>query len=117
MKKKNTASRLRHRLTLQQEVQTSDGAGGYSKSWENVVEVWAEILPLASGGAHLGREILMAGEIQSEVTHRVLLRYREGVTAAMRLLYGERIFNIRFVANPEENNDVLSLLVHEGVAT
>lgn len=42
--KKNTATLLRHRLTLQQEVKTADGAGGYVRTWQNIADLWAEII-------------------------------------------------------------------------
>lgn len=116
---KNTASRLRHKLTLQQEVQTADGAGGYTRSWSDVADVWAEILS-ASGGAASGirggKEILFAGQLQSQVTHKILLRARDGVTAGMRLLFENRAFNIVYIADTGENRDTLELLVIEGAA-
>lgn len=120
-KKKNTTSRLKHRLTLQQEVQTPDGAGGYVKSWTNVIDLWAEILPITAsgsgGGRSSGREMLIAGQIQAEISHRIVLRYRTGITAAMRLVYESRIFNIRHVANVLESNETLELLVQEGAGS
>lgn len=114
MKKQNTSSRLRRRLTLQQEVQASDGAGGYSKSWQDVAELWGEITSVGTGG---WRELLAPDQLQSEVTHRILLRYRAGVTTAMRLLFEERAFNIRAIIDRGEIHETLELLVHEGVAT
>jgi len=116
----NTVSRLRHRLTLQQEVQTPDGAGGYTRSWQDVAELWGEIIPLTGSGSSAkgsGKELLFAGQIQTEISHRILLRYRPGVSAAMRLVYENRLFNIRMVANVNEKRDTLELLVQEGVAT
>ena len=43
------------------------------------------------------------------------MRYRSGVTPAMRLVFDERIFNIRTIHNIDEKNDMLELLVEEGV--
>lgn len=108
--KKNTTSRLRQRLTLQEEVHAADGAGGYVRSWQNVADLWAEIQTIS------GREHLRAGQLQSEVSHRVIMRYRSGVMAGMRLLYDSRAFNIRYVINVEERKEQLEMLVEEGVA-
>lgn len=116
-KKKTTTSRLKHRLTLQQEVQTADGAGGYAKSWADVIDLWAEILPITPSASGGGREILIAGQIQAEISHRILLRYRAGITAAMRLVYENRIFNIKHVANIMESDETLELLVQEGAGS
>ena len=107
---KATSSRLRQRLTLQQEVQTPDSAGGYTRSWQDVASLWAEIVPVS------GREAWFAGQLQSEVTHKILLRYRSGVSAGMRLLFESRVFAIRYVMNVREENELLELLAQEGVA-
>jgi SPP1 family predicted phage head-tail adaptor len=106
---KNTASRLRHRLTLQQEVQTADGAGGNTRTWQNIVDLWAEINPIS------GRERAFAGQVQAEISHKITIRYRSGVTAGMRLLYNTRIFNIRTILNSKENNETLELWADEGM--
>lgn len=115
MTTRTTSSRLRHRLTLQQESRTPDGDGGYARSWSDVADVWAEIIPL-SGNAVYGKETTVAAQLQAEISHRVLLRYRAGVTAGMRLLFGTRAFNIVSVANRNEESEVLELLVIEGGA-
>jgi SPP1 family predicted phage head-tail adaptor len=105
------SSRLKHRLSLQQEVLSSDGMGGYVKTWEVLAELWAEIRPLG------GLEVFFSGQLNARATHKIRLRYRSGVTSAMRLVFGERVFNIRSVHNIDEKNDMLELLVEEGVAT
>lgn len=113
---KNTCSRLRHRLTLQEEVQTPDGFGGYARTWQDVADVWAEIISLAGTIKSAGREILFAGQLQAEVSHRILLRYRDDVAAGMRLVFENRAFNIQSVVNTDEKNETLELLVQEGAA-
>lgn len=112
MRKRHMASsRLKHRLSLEQEVLSSDGVGGYTKSWEVLAELWAEIRPLG------GLEAFFTGRLNAKATHKIRLRYRSGVTTAMRLVFGERVFNIRSVHNIDEKNDMLELLAEEGVAT
>ena len=85
------------------------------------MDLWAEIIPITTSGAgnrrSSGKEILMAGQVQSEISHKILLRYQDGITPAMRLLYESRVFNIRYVANSGERRNTLELLVQEGVAT
>ncbi len=110
MSKRSTASKLRHRLTLQEEVMTPDGAGGYVRTWNDVVQLWAEVISVG------GRERFFSGKIQSEGTHRVLLRYRNDITTQHRLVFESRIFNIRAIMNMREMDDVLELMVEEGVA-
>lgn len=118
-RKRNMSSQLRHRLTLQQEMQSPDGAGGTVKSWQDVADVWAEIIPLTGASLTLsrssGKEEMVGAQTQAELSHRVRLRYRAGVTAAMRLAFESRLFNIRYVANVNEHDEMLELLVQEGV--
>lgn len=111
MRQKSTSSRLRHRLTLQQVLQTPDSVGGYTASWNDVAQLWAEILPLS------GREKLFAGKIQAQSTHRISIRYRNDISSSHRLVFESRIFNIRAVMNEHERDDMLELLVEEGVAS
>lgn len=110
-RKRTTASRLRHKLTLQQEIRTPDGAGGYTKSWEDVVDLWAEIIPVS------GNEQLFGMQLQAKISHKILLRYRTGIDAGMRLVFENRAFNIRYSVNVAENNEILAVFADEGVAT
>lgn len=102
---------LRARIVIQQEARTPDGAGGYALAWSDVVSLWARIEPVS------GRETLQGARLESRVTHRITIRYRSGVDAGMRALYGSRIFNIRAVINPGEDNRHLRLLAEEGGAS
>jgi SPP1 family predicted phage head-tail adaptor len=102
---------LDHRLTVEQMVQTPDGAGGYVLSWQTYLSVWGQIEP--SGG----RERLAAFALQSSVTHRVIIRRQTGVTNAMRVKAGGRLFKIRAVEDLGPRGRFLELLCEEGVAT
>jgi SPP1 family predicted phage head-tail adaptor len=118
-RKKNTCSKLKHRVTLQQEIQTPDGQGGYIRQWDDVAVLWAEIVPLTGnypssrGG---GLEVFDAGQLQALMTHKMLIRYRSGLHAGMRFAFGDRLFNIKYVANSQQQNETLELLVEEGAA-
>lgn len=102
--------RLRQRVTIQQESRVDDGAGGYALSWQDVAVVWAAVEPTG------GREIVFAGRVEARVTHRVILRYRADVTAAMRVVYDGRAFAVRAVVNLGERDRFTQLLVEEGGA-
>lgn len=109
-RRKNTASRLKRRLTLQQEIRTDDGQGGYTRSWKDVASLWAEIMPVK------GVEQLAAGKLESPVTHKIMLRYRDGITAGQRLCFEGRAFNIHAVLNTQESDEILQVLAEEGAA-
>lgn len=106
------ASRLKQRIIIQQPIETADGVGGTTRSWNDVATVWAELVPLRSGRG----EALVNRQLEATVTHRVTIRYRADVTTAMRINYGGRVFNIRSVTNIGEANVTLEMLAEEGVA-
>lgn len=110
---KATTSRLRHKLALQQEIRSSDNVGGYSRVWETLCEVWAEILPLTSSAHVIGHEYHAAGQLQSRVSHRIVMRYRAGITPGMRFMFEKRIFAIRALMNVNECKDTLEIAVEE----
>lgn len=107
------AARMRQRITLQTPQESDDGAGGVTRSWSDVDTVWAEVLPLSGGRI----ERLFARQLQDEVSHRIIIRYRDDVTATMRVVYAGRAMNIRSVVNVAEAGVMLEILADEGVAT
>lgn len=109
------AGRLRYRLVLQRRNAQADGGGGEAGDpWATpvtVATVWGSIEPLR------GDERLRAMRLEARVTHRVVIRFRTGVTGDMRLVLGARVFNIRAVLDPGERHRALELLCEEGGAT
>lgn len=105
---------MRERVTLQSATRTADAGGGAAVTWSPLAHgatVWARVTPLS------GSEALQAMRLQARVTHLVTMRWRDDVTAAMRLVWGARVLNIRAVTNPDERRRYLELLCEEGVAT
>jgi len=56
------AGRLRHRVTIEEKVESRDAYGGERETWVEYAEVWAEKSPL------VGREYLEARQMMAEVT-------------------------------------------------
>ena len=79
---------LRHRVTLQRFQQGQDAYGGPVETWEDVATVWASLEAMS------GREFFASQQAQSEVTQRIRIRYRPGVTADMRVIHQGTVFNI-----------------------
>ena len=103
------AGQLRHRVTIQQLTRVEDEGGGYAEVWADVATVWAAIKPMR------GNERYEAQQVQSTLTHKVTIRYRAGIKPQMRLLYGNRVFNIEAVIDIEERHRWLELLCSEVV--
>jgi len=103
------AGELRHKITIQELQRTPDGYGGYTETWNDIATVWARIQPLR------GDERYQAQQVLSTLSHKIILRYLNGVKPQMRVLYGSRIFHIVSVINVEKRNKVLELLCEEEI--
>jgi len=104
------AGRLRHRITLERLEHTVDpDTGARSKDWVEVAKVWAEISPLSA------RDFVQANALQSKVTARITIRYRPDITADMRILHGDKIYNIAGVLpDNKSGQEYITLPVSEG---
>lgn len=98
---------LRRRLLLQAAMATPDGLGGTTQVYETVAAVWAQLEWIAGG------ERWRRGRPEQVATHRVTLRWRAGVDAGQRLRDGDRLFDIRAVADPDGGRRRLVCLVQE----
>lgn len=94
---------LCHRISLQTASRTSDGGGGSTVSWTTSVTVWASIEPAN------GREPYIANQLNGQVSHKITIRYRSGVTTGYRVLFGTRTFDVQAVLNKDERNELMTL--------
>ena len=100
---------LRHQVTLQRRSEVADAGGGVSLGWTDIAELWAGILPLA------GSERVREMRVQPVQNFLIRLRHRGDITPADRLLFGQRVLNIRSVRNVNERNQWLECRCEEGV--
>lgn len=98
---------LRHRLTLEEVERVSDSAGGFTEDWVTVATISAAIAP--SGGG----EAVESGRLAGRVSHTVTLRYRDGVTPAMRFRSSTRVFHILAAFDADERKRWLRCLCEE----
>ncbi|MDC9582710.1 phage head closure protein [Xenorhabdus sp. PR6a] len=107
------AGRLRHRITLQKNKSTRDTFGGVINNWEDVADVWAEVIAIS------GRELVASGAVLSEATVRIWLRYRDDITTANRIVYqgasthGKTFAIVAVIPDPKHTR--LELLCKGGV--
>jgi len=86
---------LRERVTVQQATESRNAFGETVLSWSTFAERWASVEGVGS------RESLLYGQQQTDVTHRVRMRYLSGLTQAMRISWRGRTL------------EIVSLLEHE----
>lgn len=103
------AGALNRRVLIQARSQTKDTVGQRDISWNNVARCWARIEQLQ------GRELETAQAINAEITHRVVIRYRSGITAAMRVVYQGRFLNIEAPLDIDTDHILLHLMCSEGL--
>jgi SPP1 family predicted phage head-tail adaptor len=95
------------RFVLELPHETPDGFGGVIRSFVPGPELFGAMEMVSAA------ERIRAGRPEDAVTHRVTLRYRAGVTGAMRLTSGPRRFAIRAAADPDGSRRDLVCLVEE----
>lgn len=102
---------LRHRITIQRPVVAQDPTtGANTTNWVNVAEdVAAKIRPSSV------REFVAAQAMQSQVTASIVIRYRTGLTAQMRILHGSKIYNPQgWLADDDSGLEYLTAPCSEG---
>lgn len=104
------AGRLRHKVSLQDYVERVDpSTGAREKGWVEVAKVWAEIAPLSA------RDFIQSAALQSQVTTRITIRHRNGVTPSMRIIHRDKVYSITGVlADKESGLEYLTLPCTEG---
>lgn len=95
------------RFTIELPLESPDGFGGVLRSYQPGPRVWGSLRLLTT------LERVRAGRLDTIVTHRVTLPYREGVTLDQRLVLGTRRFRIRSAEDPDGRRDRLVCLVEE----
>lgn len=112
--------RLRHTVRIEEYADVLDSAGEplrgpqgeFIKEWQEVATVWASIEPLSA------REFMQSAAMQSQITARIVIRYREGLHAAMRIVHIAKgmIYNpAGFLADKVSGLEYLTIPVSEGV--
>lgn len=105
-----TAGAFDKRVTLQSRQLTRSPVNGEeSIEWGDVATVWANVKPLR------GSSFFAARAVQTSVDHVITIRYRAGVTADMRVQWGDVLFDIDEVIDVNSRHDNLELMCVTGV--
>ena len=99
---------LDQRITIEQRDSGVDSLGQESLSWSTVATVWAAAEPLR------GRELFAAGQAQSQVDVKFRIRYRAGLTPAMRVQWRDVPHDIISVIEWRGQQHIMELLCSTG---
>ena len=85
--------------------------GESAPNWTTIPggERWAGIEPLSA------RELIAGQQVNSEATHRVVMRNVAGLTSAHRIKHNGRQLEIEGITNKDDRNVELQLLCKEAV--
>lgn len=109
---KSTIGKLRERVTIQKPMQTDDLYGGkHDEEWEDVKHVWAAIEPISAN------QVFFSQSLEHRVTHKVIIRTFDDLSSEMRLVYGERILQVKSFRDIEERGRFTEIMAEEGVAS
>ncbi|WP_435007991.1 phage head closure protein [Tundrisphaera lichenicola] len=97
------AASLRHKVVIQSVSQVTDGQGGFTETWADGATVWCSITPIKA------YERVQAMQMQTPVSHKIVMRYRSDVTTANRLRFGSRVFEVKEAINVEERGRILQI--------
>mgnify|MGYP001229594055 CR=1 FL=1 len=100
---------LRHQVKLQNVATAQNDYGEPVAGYGTYATVWAAVEPLQ------GRELEIARQISTEITHKVTIRHRDDVAQTDRIGFGNRMFEIISIINPQERDRMLILTCKEVV--
>ncbi len=95
------AGDLYDRITIQTNTPTRDTFGAPIDHWSTLATVWAQVVATAGG-----EQIAQAAGVVTTI-YKITLRYRDDITSAMRVLYGDRILEIRAILSGDEVSSMI----------
>lgn len=120
------SGRLRHRVRIERLAYLLDSngdtwqdpeTGETRQEWTKVDEVWAAVEPVSA------REFMQSQATQAQVTARIVIRYRDGLDASMRLVHvrtgrPDVVYNPHgFLADVDSGLEYLTAPCSTGVST
>lgn len=99
-----TAGQFRNRVEIQARVVGQDDWGQPVEQWQQHAICWADVRHLT------GVEAAKAGAEVALARASIRIRWREGVTTAMRVLVGGVAYNIRFILPDVARREYLDLV-------
>jgi len=99
--------KLRHLVSIQHQAKSRNEYGEVVQSWSEFVRAWAEIKPIKSN------EYFASFKERVEVTHRVVMRYIDGIKPSMRIETKGRTFEIVGIRNFFERDECLEIMAKE----
>ncbi|WP_446898840.1 phage head closure protein [Clostridium sp. LBM24168] len=94
---------LKHKITFQKLTTTTNDNGFEVEVWEDYSTVWTAVSNL------IGREYFAAAAVQAEKTVKFTIRYLQGITDDMRILFEDKQYSITFIDNIKYRNKYIEI--------
>ena len=82
---------LDQRVTIREKVRASDGAGGFTESWQDYATRWAKVKPMS------GERRFAAAQTDHLRDTEVTVRRDPGITESMAIVWQGQSLDIRFI--------------------
>jgi SPP1 family predicted phage head-tail adaptor len=102
-----TIGELRDAVTIQKPALAKDSSGSTAETFADWQTVYARIRPLST------REYMAAGQVQSEVTHEIIIRFLKNIAGADRVKWGVKYFLIESITDYDGRGRWTKLLAVE----
>ena len=106
--------KLRNKITIQNTNLTTDNMGGYTTGRSAHITAFAKMTPKS------GKQIFTdktGRQVENPHTYEFLIRYRDGITTTMRILFGTRTFDIIKINDENDFKNYITLEAIENVGT
>jgi SPP1 family predicted phage head-tail adaptor len=98
---------MRKRVEIWEYTVAIDASGAQSETGTKVADWWAHIEPLR------GEEYTQAQQLEAGTTHRISIRYYEGLRTHHKFVFDGRTFEITSISNIDERNTYMETLCKE----
>ena len=99
--------KLNKRLSFRKFVDVTDEMGQSKKKLEKICEVWGSLYPVR------GNEYYEVQKVQSKVTHKCYIRYKDGIDTACFIEYQGKIYSIESVIDVDLSHKMLEIMCTE----
>lgn len=104
------AGRLNRRVVIQAKLNTPNELGELVGGWGSIAAVWANIMQKS------GMETIRNDMQMSVVDASIRIRYRTDVTAGMRVVDGNTVYDIQAVIFDRQNKQFVDLVCQTGAS-
>ena len=101
------AGRRNHKIVIEEKSVTPDAYGDPVETWTQFAEAWVENAPES------GREFLAAKQERADLSRILTTRYIDGISPDMRVVDGERVFDIISAFDPSGRRRELKIHCRE----